>query len=88
MGGMNGQLLALGGHQVRSAATCVVAVVLLVALAAVLTPLWGLVGIALATLGAEVFWAISLGVLTQRLEGRRGDIFQGLATHQFFTAQR
>jgi O-antigen/teichoic acid export membrane protein len=88
MGGMNGQLLALAGHQVRSAATCVVAVVLLVVLAAVLTPLWGLIGIALATLGAELFWAISLGVLTQRLEGRRGDIFQGLSTHQFFTAPR
>ena len=88
MGGMNGQLLALGGHQVRSAATCVVAVVILVVLSALLTPAWGLVGIALATLVAELFWAISLAVLTQRLEGRRGDIFQGLRTHQLFTAAR
>jgi O-antigen/teichoic acid export membrane protein len=88
MGGMNAQLLALGGHQVRSAATCVVAVVILVVLSALLTPVWGLVGIALATLVAEIFWAVSLGVLAQRLEGRRGDIFQGLRTHQFFTAAR
>lgn len=88
MGGMNAQLLALGGHQVRSAATCALAVVVLVVLAAVLTPFGGLVGIALATLAAEMVWAIGLGVLTQRLEGRRGDIFQGLSTHQLFTASR
>ena len=88
MGGMNGHLLSLGGHQVRSAALCAVVVVLLVALSAILTPIWGLVGIALALLVAELAWAIGLGMLTQRLEGRRGDIFQGLATHRLFTAAR
>lgn len=88
MGGMNGHLLALGGHQVRSAALCVVAVVLLVGLSAILTPLWGLVGIALAMLVAELVWAIGLGWLTQQLVGRRGDIFQGLAAHRLFTAAR
>lgn len=86
MGGMNGHLLALGGHQVRSAALCAVVVVLLVGLSAILTPIWGLVGIALAMLVAELVWAVGLGVLTQRLVGRRGDIFGGLATHKFFTA--
>lgn len=88
MGGMNGHLLALGGHQVRSAALCVVAVVLLVGLSAILTPIWGLVGIALAMLVAELVWAIGLGWLTQQLVGRRGDIFQGLAAHRLFTAAR
>lgn len=88
MGGMNAHLLSLGGHQVRSARLCLVAVVVLVTLAAVLTPAWGLVGIASALLVAEIFWAVSLGMLTQRLEGRRGDIFQGLATHRIFTAVR
>jgi len=88
MGGMNGHLLALGGHQVRSAALCVAAVVLLVGLSAILTPLWGLVGIALAMLVAELVWAIGLGWLTQQLVGRRGDIFQGLAAHRLFTAAR
>lgn len=77
-GGMNAQLLALGGHQVRSAALCVIVVVGLIVLAAVLTPLWGVMGLAAATLIAELVWAIGLGVITQSLEGRRADIFSGL----------
>jgi O-antigen/teichoic acid export membrane protein len=74
IGGMNGHLLALGGHQIRSATLCLVAVAVLVALSAILAPLWGITGIAVATVFAEAFWAIGLAVLTQRLEGRRGDI--------------
>lgn len=88
MGAMNGHLLSLGGHQVRSAALCAVAVVVLLASAALLTPLWGLLGLALSLLIAETVWAIGLAMLTQKLEGRRGDVFQGLATHKFFTAPR
>jgi len=88
MGGMNAQLLALGGHQVRSAALCLAAMVLLVGLCAVLTPLWGITGMAAATLGAELFWAINLAMLTQRLEGRRGDIFQTLTKNRLFTTVR
>src|SRR5690606_10359596 len=88
MGGMNAHLLALGGHQVRSAALCAVAVVVLLTLAAILIPFWGLVGIALAMLAAELVWAIGLAMLTQRLEGRRGDLFAGLANHRLFTARR
>jgi O-antigen/teichoic acid export membrane protein len=88
MGGMNAQLLALGGHQVRSAVPCAVAVVLLVVLSALLAPVWGLVGIALALLAAETFWAVALAMLVQRLEGRRGDIFQGIAGHRLFMQTR
>lgn len=74
LGGMNGHLLALGGHQVRSAALCMGAVAVLVILASVLVPLWGITGMALAALGAESFWALGLAVLTQKLQGRRGDV--------------
>lgn len=74
LGGMNGHLLALGGHQVRSAAICLGAVAVLIIMASILTPLMGLTGMALATLAAELFWAVGLALLTQRLEGRRGDI--------------
>ena len=73
--GMNGHLLALGGHQIRSAVMCLGAVAVLVLLSAFFAPLWGITGIALASVIAEAFWAIGLAALTQRLEGRRGDIF-------------
>ncbi len=75
LGGMNAQLLALGGHQLRSAMLCVLALLVLVVGAAALAPVWGIMGIALATLAAELFWAIGLGFLAQKLEGRRGDLF-------------
>jgi O-antigen/teichoic acid export membrane protein len=75
LGGMNAQLLALGGHQLRSAMLCVMALLMLVVGAAALAPIWGIMGIALATLAAELFWAIGLGFLAQKLEGRRGDLF-------------
>jgi O-antigen/teichoic acid export membrane protein len=73
-GGMNGELLALGGHQVKSATLCVAAVVVLVAVAALLTPAWHVMGLAWAYVCAEAFWAVGLAMLTQKLEGRRGDI--------------
>lgn len=73
LGGMNAQLLALGGHQLRSAALCLLALAVLVLGSVLLAPLLGIMGIALATVGAELFWAIGLGMLAQRLEPRRGD---------------
>ncbi|WP_169196560.1 hypothetical protein [Devosia sp. MC1541] len=88
MGGMNGHLLALGGHQIRSAALCALAVIVLLLLSALLTPLWGLTGIATALLVAELVWAVGLGWLTQKLQGRRGDIFETIRTHKLFTAGR
>jgi len=72
--GMNSELLALGGHQVKSASLCFCAVVVLAGLAFLLTPHWGVVGLAAASVGAEIFWAAGLSYLTQKLEGRRGDI--------------
>jgi O-antigen/teichoic acid export membrane protein len=78
LGGMNAQLLALGGHQLRSAMLCVMALLVLVLGAAALAPVWGIKGIALATLAAELFWAIGLGFLAHKLEGRRGDLFAAI----------
>jgi O-antigen/teichoic acid export membrane protein len=80
-GGMNGELLALGGHQVSSATLCLAAVVVLVVLAAALSPLWGILGLAVASLAAEAFWAVGLAWLTQKHVGRRGDIV-GLLTQR------
>ncbi|MDB5506504.1 MAG: polysaccharide biosynthesis protein [Devosia sp.] len=79
LGGMNGQLLALGGHQLRSATLCLVVVVILVGLAVLLAPQFGVSGIALAALVAEAVWAVALAFQAQKLEGRRGDIV-GLLT--------
>lgn len=80
-GGMNAQLLALEGYQTRSAATCLVALLVLGLGSALLAPLWGLIGIALAALLAEVVWAFGLAFLAQRLLGRRGDLGAAL-THR------
>ncbi|MET3927727.1 polysaccharide biosynthesis C-terminal domain-containing protein [Devosia sp. 2618] len=88
LGGMNAQLLALSGHQVRSAVLCILAIAALVVGALLLAPFWGIMGIAWATLAAELFWAVGLGVLTQRLEGRRGDFLAGLFTHQLLIPRR
>ena len=72
--GMNAHLLSLGGHHIRSASLCFVSVAILVAGIAVLAPRYGVFGVAVATVAAEIVWAISLAILVQRLTGRRGDI--------------
>lgn len=83
LGGMNGQLLALGGHQIRSAQLCLFALVVLVVGASALAPILGIMGIAIATLAAELIWAIGLAVLTQKMEGRRGDMFGKLPYRKY-----
>jgi len=79
LGGMNGYLLALSGFQLRSALLSVMAIACFGLLSLVLAPQLGLVGLALAALGAEAVWAVGLAALAQRLVGRRGDIL-GLIT--------
>ncbi len=88
LGGMNAQLLALSGHQVRSAVLCLAAIAVLVAGSLLLAPVMGIMGMAWATLLAELFWAVGLAMLTQRLEGRRGDFLAGLFTHQALMPRR
>ena len=73
--GMNSHLLSLGGHQVRSAGMCVMAVAALVIATAILAPTLGVLGVAIAAVIAETVWAVALALLTQKLTGKRGDIF-------------
>jgi O-antigen/teichoic acid export membrane protein len=77
--GLNSGLLSLGGHQLKSAGLCACAVLVLVVLGALLAPRWGVLGLAVASVGSEAFWAVGLAYLTQKLEGRRGDIVGLLA---------
>ncbi len=72
--GMNQYLLSLAGHQVKTAGSCIIAMVVLVAATAILTPRFGVMGIASAVIAADVVWAILLAKQSQRLAGRRGDI--------------
>jgi O-antigen/teichoic acid export membrane protein len=77
-GGMNQHLLSLDGFQTRSVAACILAIALLVATASLLTPHFGLMGMAIAVLLAELAWAGVLGLQAQRYAGYRGDILAGL----------
>lgn len=73
--GMNQHLLSLAGHQIKTAAACIVSVMTLVGMTAILAPTHGAMGLASATLVSEAVWAIMLAMQAQRLTGRRGDLF-------------
>jgi O-antigen/teichoic acid export membrane protein len=73
--GMNGHLLSLSGHQIRTAGACLIAVLVLAGGTALLAPRHGIIGVALAVIAADAVWAASLAVLAGKLAGRRGDIF-------------
>lgn len=72
--GMNQHLLSLGGYQTKTGGACVLAIVSLGGAAALLTPQFGVMGMAVAVVIADVVWALLLAVLAQRHTGRRGDI--------------
>lgn len=72
--GMNQHLLSLGGQQVKTAGSCVVAMVVLVASTAIFAPRFGVLGVAFAVITADAVWAILLAMQAKRLTGRRGDI--------------
>jgi O-antigen/teichoic acid export membrane protein len=73
-GGMNQHLLSLDGHQARSAKACILSLAVLVAAAFLLTPVLGVMGMALAVIMADLVWAAALGVQAQQHAGYRGDI--------------
>ena len=79
--GMNQHLLSLAGHQVKTAGSCLVAVAVLIGGTALLTPGFGVMGLALAVVIADAVWAMLLALQAQRLTGRRGDII-GVLTEQ------
>jgi O-antigen/teichoic acid export membrane protein len=73
--GMNQHLLSLAGHQLKTAGSCVIAMIVLVAATAILTPVFKVMGIACAVVAADAVWAILLALQAKSLTGRRGDIF-------------
>jgi len=80
--GMNQYLLSLANHQLKTAGSCIIAMVVLIAMAALLTPRFGVMGMAGAVLVADAVWALLLALQAQRLTGRRGDIFGLLIERQ------
>ena len=74
-GGMNQHLLSFEGFQGRSATSCIFALAALMAAATLLTPRYGLMGMAIAVVIADALWAGILGLQAQRYAGYRGDIF-------------
>ena len=81
-GGMNQHLLSLDGYQARSAGSCVLATTVLIAVSVVLTPTFGVLGMAIAVLLSEIVWATALGLQAQHYAGYRGDIFAVLRFHR------
>ena len=79
--GMNQHLLSLAGYQIKTAGSCLIAVIVLFGGTALLTPNFGVMGLAFAAVIADAIWAILLAVQVQRLTGRRGDII-GVLTGQ------
>ena len=73
-GGMNQYLLSIDGFQGRTANSYIFAVAALAASASLLTPAFGVLGMAFAVVIADFLWAAVLGVQAQRYAGYRGDI--------------
>lgn len=74
MGGMNQNLLAIGGFQIRTAMPCVLALAILLVAAIVLVPAMGLTGIGYAVISAELAWMLFLAAQANSLCGRRADL--------------
>ncbi len=81
-GGMNQHLLSLAGYQIRTAGSCAIAVVILMVATVVLTPKFGVMGLACAVIIADAAWAIMLASQAWQLTGRRGDIIGLLAARK------
>lgn len=72
--GMNQNLLATGGFQVRTAWPCMVAILIFVSGAALLARMPGLLGIGYAMIAAELSWMLLLANQAQTFCGRRADL--------------
>jgi O-antigen/teichoic acid export membrane protein len=73
-GGMNVNLLSLGGQQGRLALACLGSVAVLVAVALALAPAYGVLGVAWAVVASETAWAFSTALIAACRLPRRGDI--------------
>lgn len=74
LGGMNQNLLAISGYQIRTASSCVVALVILVFAALLFIPKLGLIGLGYAVIASELAWMLGLASQAQSLCGRRADL--------------
>jgi O-antigen/teichoic acid export membrane protein len=74
LGGINQHLLSFAGKQVRTAWSCLGAVLVLGASALLLVPYLGIAGMGWAAIAADLTWAILLAHAAARAAGRRGDI--------------
>lgn len=68
-------MLSIGGFQVRSAFACLIGVLILIVFWLLFEPLFGILGVGLAVIAAELCWGLIVGGETQKLTGRRGDLF-------------
>lgn len=74
LGGMNQQILAINGFQLRTAGSCVLALVVFVCAAVVLCKQFGSVGLGYAVIISEITWLLALASQASSLCGRRGDL--------------
>ena len=72
--GMNQYLLSIDGYQGRTANSCIFAVMVLAAGASLLTPYFGVLGMAMAVVIADILWAAALAIQAKNYAGYRGDI--------------
>jgi O-antigen/teichoic acid export membrane protein len=75
LSGMNQHMLSIGGFQLRSAMACLIGVLILVVSWLLFQPMFGILGVGLAVISAELCWGLIVGGETQKLTGRRGDLF-------------
>ncbi len=80
--GMNQHLLSLSGYQMKTAGACLVAVMTLLGFTSLLTPIWGIMGLACAVVITEAVWAAMLASQAKRLTGRRGDLLAVLTARR------
>ena len=73
--GMNQHMLSIGGFQVRSALACLFGVLILIVSWLLFQPMFGILGVGLAVIAAELCWGLIVGGETQKFTGRRGDLF-------------
>jgi O-antigen/teichoic acid export membrane protein len=74
LGGMNQQILSINGHQIRTAGSCLLALVILFTSAVLLCSRYGFIGMGYAVLLAETAWLLALASQAAKLCGRRGDV--------------
>ena len=73
MGGINVHPLSLGGGQAALGRTCLASAVIILALASLLVPSMGIMGIGIAAIAGELVWIGAVAMQTRERIGWRGD---------------